>query len=925
MNFSHDAFISYSHSTDGETAAAIERGLEKLAKPLLKLRAMDVFRDESSLAASSSLWPEIVKHLGGSQWFILIASPTSAGSNWCNKEAIWWLDNRPQERFLIVVTDGDVVWGESIKEFDLNRTTAISQVVSKRFAQEPHYIDMRWIGEKPDLTLGNLRFRDAIVSIAAPLRGVRKDYLDSADLKQLRRNRFLVHIGVGTIAVTAALAVWQAIESTQQRIVAESERDSALARLLAIRAEKFAPSELSVLLAIESLRTKRFAETDSLLRRLIRLRPILHKSVSIPEATSGDTISLSYSPHGKYVIAAGTIDTAILWNSKTLEEVARFKHPRGSTYRLSPNEQYLATVVNGNVVLHDLVSSKTKALTSGIKGGLLAFSPDSSLIAIGQFSNYTDGHPWKDLLVHSVLEGKRIGVATTKGGGIDKVGFSPDGRYLAVTRGSTVSLWNLTTGFQSPHAEIDSVHRWLFDPISGGLLLQKQDRSLRGYRLETATTPNSWNLKAVQAFSVSQDGSHLATVQDGVIKIRGRDVETPTRLPGASPEPVQLKFLDRSRKLLVTGGGTRVFSIQPPKAIAAMDRKRVAWSPDGDFVATIERSGNQSTHIHLWQVKGGEIAPPIQHDEEACTVAFNGEGDQILTTSHDRTARVWNASNGREIARTNHGSPVTAAWFSPDGTTIVSAGRGEARWWRIDEPKKVSKLHYSSELSTYFRFHQGCGEPNTIATAFLENDVLVAVATSGSIAEVWSFRTGKKLMTVDHKWDEDRLRHDNNLRVAINSDGKVLATINANKDGPVRLWKIPNGDPIQKLQSIADASNSSITYTQWRKPHSADGRYVVQPRKLMGPKNPLVRETKLNRAYVELVDHPKIHGSAFSPDGRTLATASSDGSIRLYLMAPNDILEAACKRVARNLTLKEWQSYVGSQAYRQACEAGESG
>ncbi|MCK7496927.1 MAG: hypothetical protein MZW92_43090 [Comamonadaceae bacterium] len=35
--------------------AAVEKGLEKLAKPLFSIRAMEVFRDESDLAASSRI------------------------------------------------------------------------------------------------------------------------------------------------------------------------------------------------------------------------------------------------------------------------------------------------------------------------------------------------------------------------------------------------------------------------------------------------------------------------------------------------------------------------------------------------------------------------------------------------------------------------------------------------------------------------------------------------------------------------------------------------------------------------------------------------------------------------------------------------------------------------------------------------------
>jgi hypothetical protein len=75
MQIKHDAFISYNHGADAAVASALEAGLERLAKPLLALRAIDVFRDETSLAANPSLWAGILDHLAGSSWLVLLAVP----------------------------------------------------------------------------------------------------------------------------------------------------------------------------------------------------------------------------------------------------------------------------------------------------------------------------------------------------------------------------------------------------------------------------------------------------------------------------------------------------------------------------------------------------------------------------------------------------------------------------------------------------------------------------------------------------------------------------------------------------------------------------------------------------------------------------------------------------------------------------------
>jgi WD40 repeat protein len=49
----------------------------------------------------------------------------------------------------------------------------------------------------------------------------------------------------------------------------------------------------------------------------------------------------------------------------------------------------------------------------------------------------------------------------------------------------------------------------------------------------------------------------------------------------------------------------------------------------------------------------------------------------------------------------------------------------------------------------------------------------------------------------------------------------------------------------------------------------------------------------------------------FSLDGRTLATSSYDGTIRLWDVGhPDDVLSALCRQVRRSLTPAEWARYI---------------
>src|SRR5438034_9887795 len=108
---SYDAFNSYAHA-DAVFAPALQRGLQHLAKPWSRRRAMEVFRDETSLAVSPGLWPAIRAALDASRWFVLLASPEAARSHWVGEEITHWVSRKGTDHLLVVVTDGSWVWDD---------------------------------------------------------------------------------------------------------------------------------------------------------------------------------------------------------------------------------------------------------------------------------------------------------------------------------------------------------------------------------------------------------------------------------------------------------------------------------------------------------------------------------------------------------------------------------------------------------------------------------------------------------------------------------------------------------------------------------------------------------------------------------------------------------------------------------------------
>src|SRR5262249_46244398 len=78
------------------------------------------------------------------------------------------------------------------------------------------------------------------------------------------------------------------------------------------------------------------------------------------------------------------------------------------------------------------------------------------------------------------------------------------------------------------------------------------------------------------------------------------------------------------------------------------------------------------------------------HKGGVTSADFSLDGMKIVTSSMDATARLWDASTGREITvLRGHDSFVMKARFSPDGMTVLTSARTESTrlWdWRSGEP-----------------------------------------------------------------------------------------------------------------------------------------------------------------------------------------------------------------------------------------------
>ncbi|MGW0732258.1 TIR domain-containing protein [Streptomyces sp. NPDC002851] len=211
--YAYDAFISYSRAADGELARVLQHGLHTFAKPWYRLRALRVFRDEGSLAASSQLWGSLREAMDASRHFVLLACEQSARAPWVEQEVEYWCTHRGVDHLVIVLTDPPadgsghtpgMAWDAARGDFDWQRTNALPRCLSGRFREEPNAVVLGRARAKPELSLRDPEFRTAVAALAAPLHGAPKDRLIGEDVRQYRRTRRHVLL---TIAVLAALVV----------------------------------------------------------------------------------------------------------------------------------------------------------------------------------------------------------------------------------------------------------------------------------------------------------------------------------------------------------------------------------------------------------------------------------------------------------------------------------------------------------------------------------------------------------------------------------------------------------------------------------------------------------------------------------------------------------------------------------------------
>jgi WD40 repeat protein/serine/threonine protein kinase len=536
-------------------------------------------------------------------------------------------------------------------------------------------------------------------------------------------------------------------------------------------------------------------------------------------------------------------------DAKVTLQDADTRHPA-----FSPDGRWLA--YGGKRIVIRELPSQDEVKTIPIAASTLAFSPDGKLLATAPHASVTGGESGHDSHVRlwstkSWKEEQSLPDASYP------TVFSPHGQWLVTGAVGGYQVWSRQ----------ESTRKWQ----KGGFCPGEQDESLTHSFYGVAFSPDGRLLVTA---------GHQGGIQAGQFQVW--DFPALTVRPNFSSYAFELAsavFTPDSKQLLIGDkiGRLLVWDVAEGRVVETLNEhaggiSSITFSRDGQIMAT--SSGDRTLVVWDWETR----TPLVRlrgNLGEVLSAAISPDGQMLASGSVEGTIRLFDTSTRHET-RTLPGCGKIIG-FSADSRLLVVRGFKGIKSWRLADGA-ITTVPLES-------YHARGISPRADVHGI--EPFAVFGMTNGDL-EHWNLATMSRVAS----WRV----HEGEVGAAVfTPDGRFIATSGAN--GDVSLWDAKTHGEVRRFKARGEKL-ISLSF-------SPDGRLLAGPE--YGDDTPRVYIWDVNEGSLlcELDGNNGLELSAFSPDGKLLATAHNDNNARLWEI-PSGNLKA---------TLKGHVSYVVGVAF----------
>lgn len=501
--------------------------------------------------------------------------------------------------------------------------------------------------------------------------------------------------------------------------------------------------------------------------------------------------------------------------------------------------------------------------------------------------------------------------------GAKLVVMSPDGAWLiSIMRDGTARLWDVEKRSEKTTLDRKS---------------PSESENAESVAAESSVAPPSDapEPEAIQSLAYSRDGRWLAIArEDGRISIRTANDGKVHREIEAFGDVASSVAFSHDSQLLASGSFekmVKIWKVESGELVAELKGHGnwvfgVAFSPDDSTLA----SASYDKTVKLWKVTDGkEVATLAGHTAGVRSVAFTKDGRHLISGGSDRTAIVWNLDNRSSITSLKgHTAAIRDIACSPDGGTVATASEdGTIRLWKTADwtERAVAKgaegvmfwcLAYSPQGRTLAGgafdgaiklFDPSDGKERMTLTG--PTDAVTAIAFAPDTHEIIAGSIDKSFRRWRAQKPSATVNSSGDTKAPELKGGEAVTALNAvslNIEVPISSLAFDKPGRQLAVGTGAYRFNGQARLQLWdlgkheKKWQSAEFKFGL-PGVAFSPSGQQLAfgcfADNLLRIYAasdgekikELRGHrSKVHAVAYSPNGKTIVTASLDRDIKLW-------------------------------------------